>query len=96
MNISLAHKPTYWLDWHDFPNEYERMWVELAALNENGGDRLCECPDSGEVWQYMGTELKSDGWNHCFRHRYHPGTQQREYRMIGADIEIVERGDRHE
>jgi len=84
MNISLAHKPAYWLDWHDFPDEYERMWVELAALNENGGDRLCECPESGEVWQYMGTELKSDGWKHCFRHRHHPGTQQREYRMISS------------
>jgi hypothetical protein len=96
MNSSLAHKPSYWLEWHEFPDEYERVWSELAALAENGGDRLCQCLESGETWQYMGTQLESDGWKHCFRHRHHPGTQQREYRMIGAEIEILERGDRHD
>jgi hypothetical protein len=88
--MTLTRKLAYWLDYQDFPDEYERMWAELAALE---GDRLCECPESGEVWQYMGTQLESDGWKHCFRHRHHPGTQQREYRMIGAGIKIFERGD---
>jgi hypothetical protein len=89
-------KPSYWLEWYEFPDEYERVWAALAALAENNGDRLCQCPESGETWQYMGTQLESDGWKHCFRHRYHPATRQREYRMIGANIEILERGDRHD
>jgi hypothetical protein len=85
-NISLSRKPAYWLDCQEFPDEYERMWAELAALE---GDRFCKCPKSGEVWQYMGTQLEFDGWKHCFRHRHHPGTQQCEYRMISCQEKPV-------
>jgi hypothetical protein len=81
-NIRPTGKPTYWLDWQEFPDEHKRMWAALAALKENEGDRLCQCPESGERWQYMGTQWEQDGWQHCFRHRHHPQTQQLEYRMI--------------
>jgi hypothetical protein len=93
VNIGPSRKPIYWLDCHDFPDEYERMWAELAALE---GNRLCECPESGEVWQYMGTQQESDGWKHCFRHRHHPGTQQREYRMIPSQVKIRDHARQHD
>lgn len=68
------------LDTH--PDEWEQMWAELAALN--GGDRLYECANSGEVWQYICTSKADDGWYHHFRHRCHPTTHQRETLLIPA------------
>lgn len=41
------------------------MWDALA---EATGDYADCCPETGEVWQYMGT----DGGIHCFRHRHRP------------------------
>jgi hypothetical protein len=82
---TLAH----WLDCHDFPDEYERMWAELAALEENGGDRACVCPKSSERWEYMGTQMERGEWKHCFRHRHHPVSQRLEYRMIPSTIEPI-------
>jgi hypothetical protein len=94
MNSSLAHKPSYWLEWHEFPDEYERVWSELAALAENGGDRLCQCLESGETWQYMGTQLEADGWKHCFRHRHHPVSRKLEYRRISSQLGFLDGGER--
>ena len=45
--------------------EWDRAWSALAAHPVNAGipsDRtVAECPDTGEVWQYMGTEVHPVG-----------------------------------
>lgn len=57
------------------PEEWHWMWSELALHALNSGDTQCIHPDTGEIWQYMGT---SDDF-HTFRHRNHPVTGKREY-----------------
>lgn len=60
------------------PEEWERMW---AAVEDVYGSRACYDAESGETWQYLGSELwdrpegaarlqgvRSD-WHHVFRHR---------------------------
>ena len=44
---------------------WDDAWAQIARIF---GDTACECPETGEVWQYMGT------WNgeHEFRHRNLP------------------------
>lgn len=63
--------------------EWDRMWDALK--------RAFKAPDFaeynagfGESWQYMGTSLRSDQWEHCFRHRAHPTTGKREYFTVPA------------
>jgi len=42
-----------------------------------GGDGVDRCPETGEVWQYMGsaqrTDIEGASWKHSFRHRSWPG-----------------------
>jgi hypothetical protein len=67
--------------------------TELSSCKEPG----CPCvesPDSGESWQYMGTEPEARRhgalgvvWYHTFRHRDYPGTGQREYWRVQASPE---------
>ncbi len=61
--------------------EWARAWGELAALPINAGDIECRDEETGEVWQYMGTNSRK----HQFRHRMHPRTMRREYVDI-ADL----------
>lgn len=49
------------------------LWDTLER-SPLGVDRVSRCPETGEIWQYMGT---IEG-NHEFRHRHHPKTKQRE------------------
>ena len=37
-----------------------------------------------ERWQYMGTRLRDNGWEHTFRHRYHPEINARTNREVPA------------
>lgn len=54
--------------------EWNRMWLALAAEEINAGDPECIHPLSGDGWQYMGTCDEV----HSFRHRNHPKTGSRE------------------
>lgn len=79
----------FWLNQTTHSEEWERMWAELAALSLNGGDRVCECRTTGEMWEYMGTQKTTDGsWVHYFRHRDHPKTHRRETGLILANLEV--------
>lgn len=78
-------------DWEDWieqgTEEWDRMWKALAELTINvGQDDPMECRNDCEYWQYMGTEFRGDvnskKWQHCFRHRCHPRTLEREYVWI--------------
>jgi len=58
--------------------EWDALWrlFQRVASDAYGATDLAdEDPETGEVWQYMGTW---DG-EHQFRHRNHPTTGQREY-----------------
>lgn len=57
--------------------EWERAWLALTVHWQ--GDTADYNDQYGECWQYMGTELRADTWEHVFRHRMHPRTQRREY-----------------
>jgi hypothetical protein len=57
--------------------EWEKAW---NSLKEEFEDTSCECPQTGEVWQYMGTMKKVFGYVHSFRHRSLNGERRyREY-----------------
>lgn len=63
------------------------MWAELEKV---WGGTVQEEEVTGECWQYMGTQEEG----HCFRHRRHPKTQNREYFFVKSlvtdgDIENV-------
>lgn len=58
--------------------EWEHAWNALAANELNDGDPACTDSDSGEQWQYMGTQ---EG-EHSFRHRMHPKLKTRHYLKI--------------
>lgn len=51
--------------------EWAAMWAALQERVE--ADYVC--PDTGEVWQYMGTKraTPSHPWKHEFRHRRYVG-----------------------
>lgn len=72
--------------------EWQQAWLTLANHRLNQGSHCCFEPNSGEVWEYMGTEAEPDGsaWFHCFRHRCHPQTRGREYIRIPANKEWIE------
>ena len=58
---------------------------QLWSLFQNPFD---ECPESGEVWQYMGSVKSSNKPDrHEFRHRHHPAVKARVYRRIYGSIE---------
>lgn len=59
------------------PAEWERAWLALRTFWR--GDNADYNASFGECWQYMGTELRGDTWEHVFRHRAHPRTNRREY-----------------
>ena len=56
--------------------EWKAAWKAMA---QRMNDPDCEAldPDSGEVWQYMGSLRRARLWEHEFRHRWHPRIQQR-------------------
>ena len=61
--------------------EWVAMWDALAKDPLNRGlpdPRAARNREFGESWQYMGTEARG----HCFRHRAHPKTGNREYVYI--------------
>lgn len=55
-------------------NEWIAMW---SRLEDEVGDTRDEDPNTGEVWQYMGTTSGPCGFVHQFRHRNHPVHQRR-------------------
>lgn len=66
-------------------------WVEAwAALLEEFGDTVCQDPDTGECWQYMGTERSTSGlWTHCFRHRALHGKRVYRHYQASAPETVV-------
>ena len=55
-------------------------WLESHPLNDGLKSPIeAECPDTGEVWQYLGTERHEGRWFDCFRHRHHPMKRERVY-----------------
>lgn len=61
-------------------DEWKRMWDNLAHI---AGDYADHCPETNEVWQYMGTTTRSMPgigtaplliFVHQFRHRHRPMT----------------------
>jgi hypothetical protein len=64
------------------PLEWSAMWS--ALIGHWHGDAADYNDRYGESWQYMGTELRGDNWEHVFRHRMHPKTNRREYHRILA------------
>jgi len=63
--------------------ELSKAWAIIGVLYE---DCECENPDSGEIWQYMGTS-RDEGmaFYHTFRHRDLPG-HGRIYQRVDATV----------
>lgn len=66
---------------------HTRMWDEIKT---KFGDVACLCPNTGEVWQYMGSLIDPltnlQEVEHQFRHRSHLG--KREYWSIYEKREL--------
>jgi len=77
-----------------FVNPKDReVWLNMWGTLERsqlGGDRDCRCPETGEIWQYMGTIRYGRDWLHEFRHRHHPTTKQREIFRTKANVRFSE------
>lgn len=63
--------------------EWDEAWASLGQVLAasdlgDGSDLAQEDPQSGEVWQYMGTY---QGF-HEFRHRWHPKAGRRMYAKV--------------
>ena len=58
---------------------WDRMW---ACIKARYGSTTCECPDTGEVFQYMGTH----NGVHEFRHRSLPANDGR---RTYATVEVM-------
>lgn len=71
-------------------HEWPIMWQKLAD-QYNAPDFLSKCPQTGEVWQYMGTVAAFDNVYHEFRHRNHPTTNTRLNVKIHASDAFFER-----
>lgn len=75
--------------------EWVHMWNHFGPSCEAQAE---EDPESGEIWQYMGTEWHTDIpgcygiWVHCFRHRHHPKTGKREYRLVEPHPDVQRNG----
>jgi len=78
---------TFFMTEESHPQEWETAWARLAELN--GGDPVCECPDTGANWQYICTAQTEDGWMHYFKHRLHPVTRRRESLLIPCSPELL-------
>lgn len=64
------------IGWVDRSNpEFLRMWASFEKLTPFAADR--PDPQTGEVWQYMGSCLLGDAWWHEFRHRSLSGERRR-------------------
>jgi hypothetical protein len=69
---------------------WEAAWValgeEISCRGLGDGKDIAQLVcETGAAWEYMGSERKADGQlSHCFRHRYHPVTHQREYLYVGT------------
>ena len=70
-------------------SEWNYMWDRLAGfyLNKNN-EQPCVCMNYGESWQYMDTSIYDGQLKHCFRHRLHPLTNNRQYVKINASEEF--------
>lgn len=63
--------------------EWDYAWEMLAKDDLNKGIKNPTVADNtGEAWQYMDTEYYAAQLHHCFRHRMHPKSHQREYVFI--------------
>ena len=63
--------------------EWDRAWSEIARRY---GDTACECPVTGEMWQYMGTVERAGRYVHEFRHRNLPARNARVYDQVVASF----------
>lgn len=63
--------------------EWNAAWKALAEATGDV-DRTALNQRSGEAWQYMGSEKRLRGWEHSFRHRDHPSTNERVYVWVRA------------
>ena len=71
--------------------EWGLMWTALKAAD---GDTVRECPETGQCWQYMGTQREDDGViRHCFRHRHHPRVRDSVSVALDASFEVSRRPD---
>lgn len=62
--------------------EFDKMF---EVLGEHF-DANYECPDTGEVWQYMGTYHFADGyWRNCFRHRSYKDGERKHFNPVVSD-----------
>ncbi|UFP97199.1 hypothetical protein [Gloeobacter morelensis] len=59
---------------------------KLAAARWVLGDPVSRDPETGEVWQYLGTSFDPGRrrWRHAFRHRHHPATGRQEHVDVSA------------
>lgn len=67
-------------------SEWDHMWKSLVMVWN--GDTAELNASFGECWQYMGTTLSGNNWEHVFRHRMHPRTKKREYFRVMATLEF--------
>jgi hypothetical protein len=72
-----------------------------GALHRMGIEPSQVCPETGEDWEYMGTELhvgsdREERWMHSFRHRSRPphGTREYVYAPASEDMNLVLRMER--
>lgn len=71
-------------------SEWHYMWLMLGyhPLNENLKGAIGSKNDptvafnDGEAWEYTVTGIQNGAMCHCFRHRNHPKTKQREYVLV--------------
>ena len=63
--------------------EWHCAWKGLAEVTGDD-DFTALDPESGEVWQYMGSVLYGRSWVHTFRHRCHPLGHQRRVLHVPA------------
>lgn len=78
-----APPQTFFINIVDEPAEWDFAWTALKA-HFHAPDFAEYNPAASECWQYMGTRLVADTWEHCFRHRMHPRTNRREYFTVLA------------
>ena len=78
----LARSVIYFLT--EGGQEWDRAWAEIERRY---GDTACECPATGEVWQYMGTVERTGRYEHQFRHRNLPAHKARVYDHVVASFE---------
>lgn len=67
---------------------WDAVWARLVLAF---GDAECQCKETGEVWQYMGTVIKKENGReqaeHQFRHRSLPSDNgKRAYWSTLTDI----------